>query len=101
MIEVLAWLLVIAPVVNIVFVADSVVRWYRVGGHLLYALVVIKVVIWGMGVFAGVVSLRYLVGLPGLPAGGIGLAVVLLLVSALPLYVWTVMRSIEASGGES
>ena len=92
---VLAWLLVLMPVVNVVFVVDSVQRWRRIGGPLLYAFVLVKVIIWGMAVFVGLVSLRYLVGLPGLPANGIGLAVVLLVVNLIPAYIWLAFRRAE------
>lgn len=100
MIEAFAVLLVAIPVINVFFVYDGIRRWRRVPSRILFAFAVVKVVIWGMGVYAGVLSLRYLLDIPGLPADGIGLAAVLVAVSALPFYVWTVMRGIEASNGE-
>ena len=100
MIAVLSWILVVMPVVNAIFVVDATRRWMRIGGPILFALAIIKVVIWGMGVFVGVVALRNLIGLPSLPAGGIGLAVVLLAVNALPFYVWLTMRGVEGSDGD-
>lgn len=95
MIEAFAVLLVAIPVINAFFVYDGIRRWHRVPSRILFAFAVVKVVIWGMGVYAGVLSLRYLLDIPGLPGDGIGLAAVLVAVSALPFYVWTVMRGIE------
>lgn len=95
MVDVIAWMLVVAAVGNGWFVRDGW-RWFRSvvpRSPILFALLGVKVVVWAFGIYFAIVAARYLADLPDVfPFGGIGLGVVVIIIELLPLFIWTQMR---------
>lgn len=93
----LAWVIVVLAVINTLFLADSIRRYFAGKRHrFLLMLLVIKAVIWSIGLVVGIIAARVALGLPGLPAGGITLAWVIVAIMLLPAFIWSVMRRFEA-----
>jgi hypothetical protein len=95
--QVLAWMILLLAVANTLFLADAVRRYLEGNRHrFLLMLIVIKTVIWSIGLAVGIIAARVALGLPGLPANGLVLGWVILAIMLLPAFIWSVMRRFEA-----
>ena len=95
--QAVAWGIVGLAVVNTYFMWDSIRRFFRGQKHpILRALLVTKGVIWFAGLFIGLIAARAAVGLPGLPAGGMALAWIIVSIMLIPSFIWAVMRRYQA-----
>jgi len=97
MIEAAAVALVILPIVNSLFVFDSIRRYLRVERHpILLVIVAVKVGIWVLGIAMGYFAIEFLMD----PHPVTGLATVfawaLVVVQLIPGFIWVVLRRYEA-----
>lgn len=82
----LAWALVIAPVLNVYFVWHGFRSWLRDPGRsaILFAIFVVKLLAWLVGLAVGILAARFLLDLPVLGYDGILLGAALVIVDLLP-----------------
>jgi hypothetical protein len=59
---------------------------------ILLALAGVSTMVWLIGVYIAVIAGRTLLGLPPLPFAGIGVGIGILLLEALPAFIWWQMR---------
>ena len=91
--NIIAALLVALTVVNIYFVWHGGRLYFSVNPRspILLALFGVKVVIWLVGGYISIISLRVLLAKPPLPFSGIGLGLVVLIMFLLPAFIWSQM----------
>jgi hypothetical protein len=94
--QAVALAIVLIAIANTYFLFDSTWRYFRVRHPIMLALLVVKAVIWSVGIAFGVIAARVAVGLPGLPSGGMVLAWGILGILLLPAFIWAVMRRFRA-----
>ena len=93
--DVLAALLVLFGVVNAYFLWQVGRLHWDVSPRspLVLAMLVVAAAVYVMGAYFTLLSLRYLLDVPGtLPFGGIGLALVILMIEVLPAFIWWQVR---------
>jgi hypothetical protein len=97
MIEFLAVLLVLAPILNSYFVWHGwhVYRSDPGRSRILRALFVLKLTVWLIAVMCAVFGFRYLTGEPPFPFGGASIGVILVVINLLPAYIHLVVRQYE------
>jgi hypothetical protein len=95
MMTVLAWLLLLAVPVNGVLTVVTVRKALRVHGPIMLALALVEVLVWLLGFVVGVLVVRYLLGLTDDGAGGVALAISLLVLYGIPTFVWLAIRAVE------
>lgn len=96
MLQVIAWVIVALALLNTLFLADAARRYVSGRQHrFLLMLLIIKVVIWSIGLAVSVIAVRVALDIPGLPAGGIILGWVIVAIMLLPAFIWSVMRRYE------
>ena len=95
MLQVLAGVLVLLGLVNVYFVFHSLRLYLAVQppSPLLRAVFGVKLAIWAIGVYVGIVAFRFLLALPPLPFNGVGLGLAILVLELLPFFIWTQIHS--------
>lgn len=89
--------LIVVVVVNTWFMYDATRRYLHAERHpILRALMAVSVVIWMVGMFLAYIALRVLLDLPQVFPTGTALGLLLLAISAIPGYLWAVMRRYRA-----
>lgn len=84
--NILAFLLVIAPICNLYFVWHGWHTWRADPGHsaILFSIFVAKVLVWATGMVIGVLAARYLLDLPVLGYDGVLVALALIAINLVP-----------------
>jgi hypothetical protein len=95
-----AWVLIIFPIFNLFFVRDGW-RKYKADPHrsrILFALWVVKLVMWIFGLVFALFAVRYLLDFPPFPFNGASLIVIVLVVELLPAFIYSVLSTYDGSG---
>lgn len=97
MILIVAWLLILMPAVNTLFVIDSLHRYLSVERHPILLIVVLtKFTIWMLGIGLGIIAARFLLAPHPVTGLSIAFGLALVVVQLLPAFIWMVLRRFEA-----
>ena len=101
-VDVIAWAIIVVAIGNLYFLI-SAYRTYRSvlpPSPILFALLGVGAVVWLVGMVIALMSARYLIDLPPLPANGVIFGIGILALMSLPGFIWWQVRKFQSDATE-